>query len=94
MKMSNEDLYTNLNKYSSNLSLEMENSYNTNTCLYCKKYVTKWQDFLGFFWKFMIRITEVSMIWEYCCSYKCYGKQLEKMIKESKKELKLQAKLL
>lgn len=49
-------------------------------CIYCGKYVTKWQSFLGWFWKLPLRISEVSQIWERCCSYKCYGLELEKRL--------------
>jgi hypothetical protein len=50
-------------------------------CIYCHKQITKWQLFCGFFWKLPLRINELSQMWELCCSYKCYGLQLEKMIK-------------
>jgi len=30
----------------------------------------------------MLRMNEISQIWEYCCSYKCYGLQLEKLLTE------------
>ena len=51
-------------------------------CIYCRKEITKWNLFLGFFWKLPLRMNEISQVWEKCCSYKCYGLQLEKMIKE------------
>lgn len=51
-------------------------------CVYCGKEITKWDLFLGWFWKFPLRMNEISQIWEECCSYKCYGRELEKRIKE------------
>ncbi len=50
-------------------------------CIYCGKEVTGWQKFIGFFWKLPLRLNEFSQVWEDCCSYKCYGLQLEKMLK-------------
>lgn len=50
-------------------------------CIYCGKDMTKWNLFLGFFWKFQLRLTEISQIWEKCCSYKCYGLELEKELR-------------
>ena len=55
-------------------------------CIYCGKVITKWDLFKGWFWKLPLRISEISQIWEYCCSYKCYGLQLEKMVNQLKEE--------
>lgn len=52
-----------------------------NQCIYCGKEITRWDLFKGFFWKFPLRLNEFSQVWEECCSYKCYGLQLEKMLK-------------
>ena len=49
-------------------------------CLYCGKPVTRWQLFIGFFWKLPLQLREFSKVWEDCCSYKCYGLQLKKML--------------
>ena len=50
-------------------------------CIYCGNQITGWQRFIGFFWKLPLRLNEFSQIWEECCSYKCYGLQIEKMLK-------------
>ena len=50
-------------------------------CIYCGKRSTNWQRFLGFFWKLPLRLSEFSSVWEECCSYRCYGLQLDKMLK-------------
>ena len=50
-------------------------------CIYCGKQVTKWQLFLGWFWKLPLKIGESSQIWEQCCSYKCYGLELERQLR-------------
>jgi len=55
-------------------------------CIYCGKPITRWQSFLGFFWKLPLRLNEFSQIWEDCCSYKCYGLQLEKMLQSLQTE--------
>ena len=49
-------------------------------CIYCDKYITNWQRFVGFFWKLPLHLNEFSQIWKECCSYKCYGLQLEKIL--------------
>lgn len=51
-------------------------------CIYCDKTTTTWDLFLGFFWKFPLRWSEVSQIWEHCCSYKCYELELERQLNE------------
>jgi hypothetical protein len=51
-------------------------------CMYCGKGITKWDLFKGWFWKLPLRINEVSHIWESCCSYKCYGLELESEFKK------------
>ena len=51
-------------------------------CTYCGKQITKWDLFLGWFWKLHLRVSEISQIWERCCSYKCYGLELERLLKE------------
>jgi len=58
-------------------------------CIYCKKEITKWQIFLGWFWKLPMRINELSQIWEECCSSKCYELELEKEIREIEEKEKL-----
>lgn len=51
-------------------------------CIYCGKEISKWDLFCGFFWKMRLRLNEVSQVWEDCCSEKCYGKQLERLLGE------------
>lgn len=51
------------------------------TCIYCGRGITRWDLFKGWFWKLQLRLSEFSEVWEDCCSYKCYGLQLEKMLK-------------
>jgi hypothetical protein len=62
-------------------------------CIYCGKEITKWDLFKGWFWKLQLRLNEFSYVWEGCCSYKCYGLQLERMLKalgtESREEMDL-----
>jgi len=55
-------------------------------CIQCEKEITVWQCFIGFFWKLPLRINEFSQIWDECCSYKCYGLQLEKTLKSLQTE--------
>lgn len=50
-------------------------------CIYCGKPITSWKHFTAFFWKLPLRLNEFSQIWEECCSYKCYGNQLGKLLK-------------
>ncbi|KKN59251.1 hypothetical protein LCGC14_0543500 [marine sediment metagenome] len=50
-------------------------------CIYCENQISSWQHFIGFFWKLPLRLNEFSQVWEECCSHKCYGRQLEKMLK-------------
>ena len=57
-------------------------------CIVCKKKITRWQTFLGFFWKGHLRVTEFSGLWEDCCSYKCYGDRLEGLLKNMRTETK------
>ena len=47
-------------------------------CVICNK-TYKW----NLFWeleKFLLRTTEVSLLWENCCSEKCYRELLERLI--------------
>ena len=48
-------------------------------CIICGKKFNRWK----FWWeleKIWLRITEVSLLWENCCSEKCYGLLLEKIM--------------
>ena len=50
-------------------------------CVVCKKKFNHWK----FWWeieKWWLRRTEISLLWENCCSSKCYERLLEKLLKE------------